>query len=55
MSHPRHIYASSLSRRDRSWGRPRRRRFAGARAFVLALVLAAVAAGVGTAVAHTLG
>jgi hypothetical protein len=53
MSHPRHIYASSLSRRDRSWGRPRRRRFSGARVFALMLVLAGAAAAIGTAVGHT--
>jgi hypothetical protein len=55
MSHPRHIYASSLSRRDRSWSRPRRRRFVGARVFALTLVLGGAAAGIGIAVGHTLG
>jgi hypothetical protein len=55
MSHPRHIYASSLSRRDRSWGRGRRRRLAGARIVALALVFAGAAAGVGTALGHALG
>jgi hypothetical protein len=41
---PRQIYVGSLSRKERSWGRGRRRagpRLAGSTAFVVAVILAA--------------
>ena len=41
MHQPRHIYASSASRGERSWGRPRRR----ASQVIVRLLLAATAAG----------
>jgi hypothetical protein len=43
MDQPRYIYASTLSRRDRSWGRPRRHPVA-AVALPLLVTLSALAA-----------
>jgi hypothetical protein len=49
MEPPRYIYASTLSRRDRSWGRPRRHPLA-AVALPLVITLSALAAVLAAAV-----
>ena len=49
MEPPRYIYASTLSRRDRSWGRPRRHPLAAA-ALPLVITLSALAAVLAAAV-----
>jgi hypothetical protein len=54
MSQPRHIYASSITRRTRTWGRRRRRRVYGARLMTLVLTLAAAAAVAGMVLGRAL-